>query len=48
MFLMHSIIIIIMYCGLLTLTNDTTINGTFGGNWSDKIEVVKGVLENDV
>ena len=35
---------IIRLQGLLTLTNGTTIEGSFGGNWFGKIEVTKGTL----
>ena len=31
--------------GLLTLDNGTTIDGTFSGSWTKKIEIVKGTLE---
>ena len=32
--------------GLLSLTNGTTIEGTFGGSWHKKIEIVKATLED--
>ena len=32
--------------GLLSLTNGTTIEGTFGGRWHKKIEIVKATLED--
>ena len=34
--------------GLLTLTNGTTIEGIFGGSWTKKIEITKGVLKDDI
>ena len=33
---------------MLTLTNGTTIEGVFGGNWRGRIEIVKGVLDEEV
>ena len=32
--------------GLLTLTNGTTIEGLFGGNWHRRIDISRGVLED--
>ena len=32
--------------GTLTLTNGTTIDGSFAGQWHKKIEVQKGILED--
>lgn len=32
--------------GLLTLDNGTTIEGTFSGSWTKRIEIVKGILED--
>ena len=32
--------------GLVTLTNGTKIDGSFGGSWHKKIEIVKATLED--
>ena len=31
---------------MLTLTNGTTVEGVFGGNWTGRIEITKGVLSD--
>lgn len=30
----------------MTLTNGTKVDGTFGGSWHKKIEIVKATLED--
>lgn len=32
--------------GRLSLTNGTKIEGSFGGSWHEKIEIVKATLED--
>ncbi len=29
---------------MLTLTNGTTVDGVFGGNWKGRIEIMRAVL----
>ena len=35
-----------LFQGLVTLTNGTKVDGTFGGSWHKKIEIVKATLED--
>ena len=36
----------LLFQGLVTLTNGTKVDGTFGGSWHKKIEIVKATLED--
>ena len=42
--------LVTLYCcytqGVLTLTNGTVIEGSFGGSWNKKIEISKATLED--